>query len=168
MAESRNAVLENSMTSNWDKLIKKINEAGVDTDTFNEKVKEIAEDGGVNVDKLIAKYGSLEKAFQNGAISSDILTKALKETTSVNGKLSSDVFELAKNVDEIGGRQHIIDGFKNAFKGLTSICRAVGKAWESVFPPSSVEERSETILKMTESFQNLTKKLIPLCPTFQY
>ena len=161
MAESRNAVLENSMTSNWDKLIKKINEAGVDTDTFNEKVKEIAEDGGVNVDKLIAKYGSLEKAFQNGAISSDILTKALKETTSVNGKLSSDVFELAKNVDEIGGRQHIIDGFKNAFKGLTSICRAVGKAWESVFPPSSVEERSETILKMTESFQNLTKKLIP-------
>ena len=161
MAESRNAVLENSMTSNWDKLIKKINEAGVDTDTFNEKVKEIAEDGGVNVDKLIAKYGSLEKAFQNGAISSDILTKALKETTSVNGKLSSDVFELAKNIDEIGGRQHIIDGFKNAFKGLTSICRAVGKAWESVFPPSSVEERSETILKMTESFQNLTKKLIP-------
>lgn len=241
-AESRNTILEGSMTSNWDKLIQKVNEAGVDTDTFNEKVKAIAKDGGVNVDKLITKYGSLEKAFQDGAISSDILTKALKdisgavtelegtfrigdgmteasddvkklqtalekagftltefgvdgkfgketeaavkafqkakglaedgivgpetlkalkESSGVTGKLADDVFELAKNVDQIGGRQHIIEGFKNAFKGLTSIFTAIGKAWEGVFPSGTIEERTAKVLKLTESFHKFSEKLIP-------
>lgn len=241
-AESRNSVLEGAMTSNWDKLIEKVNEAGVDTDTFNEKVKAIAEDGGVNVDKLIAKYGSLEKAFQNGAISSNILTKALKEisgaatelegifrigdgmseasddvkklqtalekagftleqfgvdgkfgketedavrafqeakglaadgivgpetlaalkeASGVTGKLAADVLELAKNVDQIGGRQHIIDGFKNAFSALTSIFGAVGDAWENIFPAGTIEERSEKVLGLTEAFHNFTENLLP-------
>ena len=76
-AKSRNELLEGAMSSNWDKLVKKINEAGVETDTFEEKVRSIAEDHGVNMDEIIKKYGSLEKAFQSGAISSDILKEAV-------------------------------------------------------------------------------------------
>lgn len=241
-AESRNAVLSKSMTSNWDKLIEKINEAGVDTDSFNEKVKAVAKDSGVDIDKIITKYGSLEKAFQDGAISSDILNKTLKEisgtvseiegtfrigdgisesstdveklqtalekagftltefgadgkfgketeaavkafqeahgliadgivgpetlkklkeVSGVTGKLSSDVWDLVKNIDQIGGRQHIIEGFKNTFKGLTSIFTSIGNAWEGIFPSGTIEERSEKVLKLTESFHKFTENLIP-------
>ena len=87
-AKSRNELLEGAMSSNWDKLVKKINEAGIETDTFEEKVRSVAEDHGVNMDEIIKKYGSLEKAFQSGAISSDILKEA------VNG-LKTELIDLS-------------------------------------------------------------------------
>ena len=76
-SESRNSLLEGALTSNWDKMIKKINEAGVETQTFEDKVKAIAKDKGQDVDALIEKYGSLENAFKKGKISADILKEAI-------------------------------------------------------------------------------------------
>lgn len=87
MSDSRNGVLSGALTSNWDKLVGKINEANISTDDFESKIKEVAKSHGVDVDQMISDYGSLEKAFQSGALSTDIL----KESVSSLGTSMLDV-----------------------------------------------------------------------------
>ena len=76
-AKARNELLEGAMTSNWDKMITKINDAGIETTKFEEKLRATAEAHGIDVDKLIKDHGSLEKAFRSGAVSTDILKEAV-------------------------------------------------------------------------------------------
>lgn len=87
MSDSRNGVLSGALTSNWDKLVGKINEANISTDDFESKIKDVAKSHGVDVDQMISDYGSLEKAFQSGALSTDIL----KESVSSLGTSMLDV-----------------------------------------------------------------------------
>jgi tape measure domain-containing protein len=76
-SERRNKVLGGALNSNWDKLVTKINEAGIETTKFEDTVKSIAKDQGHDVDKLIEKYGSLGEVFKSGALDSDILNDAV-------------------------------------------------------------------------------------------
>lgn len=95
--EERNEVLRAGMSSNWSKLIRQLDEAGVSADKFNDTLAETLKQGGWNVDVIANKYGSLQEAFQQGIISSYWLEKALK---SVNGQatdLSKIQNELKKN-----------------------------------------------------------------------
>lgn len=115
MSDDRNAVLYGSMTSNWDKMIDKINEAEISTEDFQNKVMEVAQSHGVDVDKMIEDYDSLENAFRKGAISTDILKESVKSLgTSVLdidgtfkrgdgiGKGSEDVKKLQKALQDAG------------------------------------------------------------------
>ena len=241
-SEVRNSVLEGAMTSNWDKLVQKINEAGIETGTFESKIEEVAKSHNVNVDSLIKKYGSLEDAIQAGAISTDILKeavkglggsvldlkglfrfgdgldeasedvknvqkaledagysleqfgvdgkfgqetlaavkafqeahdlvadgivgpetlKALEEASGTTGELTDEVFGLIDGVTELGGRQLLIESFKNAFEGLKQVFGSIKGAWETIFPPSSIEERSEKLYGMLEAFHSFSERLIP-------
>lgn len=252
-ADSRNKLLEGAMTSNWDKLIKKINEAGVETSDFEEKLKTIAKDNGYDIDKLVEKYGSLEKAFKSGAISSDILKKAidgikktsdglkgkgnilesvtgtfkvgqtsedvkkieealkslgytltgkdgidysgdgyygtltrdavkafqkanglkitgivdeetlnsLKKATSEIGNMSDaaadtteDMYDLVNGVTELGGRELLLQSFKNIFKGILSVVRPIKAAFRNIFPPMT----SEQLYKLIAGFEEITSK----------
>ena len=76
-AEARNKLLEGALTNNWDKLIKKINDAGIATSAFEEQLKATLIENGYDVDALIEKHGSLEEAFRSGAVSSNILQQAI-------------------------------------------------------------------------------------------
>lgn len=96
-AESRNALLYDTMTSNWKKVTDGITEAGLSAEDFKTKVEEVAKSQGVNVDELVADYGSLEAAFKNGAISSDILNQALLKMTGTSE-------EISKKQDELRGK----------------------------------------------------------------
>lgn len=99
MSDSRNGVLSGALTSNWDKLVGKINEANISTDDFESKIKEVAKSHGVDVDQMISDYGSLEKAFQSGALSTDIL----KESVNSLGTSMLDVegvFKRGAGMDE--------------------------------------------------------------------
>lgn len=112
-AESRNNLLEGAMTSNWDKLVKKINEAGIETSAFESKIKETAKSHNIDIEKLISDYGSLKKAFQSGAISSDILNE------SVNG-LGKTVSEL-DSIKEVLGLEDAGDDIKKVQEALTKL-----------------------------------------------
>lgn len=77
-ADRRNKVLEGAMTSNWDKMIKKINEAGVSTTEFEDKLRTAMEKSSYNVDKMLTKYGSFENIFQSGTVRLGILKETFK------------------------------------------------------------------------------------------
>ena len=112
-SENRNTKLEAAMSSNWDKLVQKINAAGVETDTFEEKVKSTIKSHGYDVEYLVNEYGSLEKAFQAGAVSSDILQEA------VDGlKLSFTDLSKVKEGLDFGSEGEDVEQVQKALQGL--------------------------------------------------
>lgn len=114
MSNSRNNLLKGALeNSGWDKLTNAITEAGISTNDFEKAVKKTIEEDSdlqeqfkkdeVTLDKLIEKHGSLEKVFRDGAISSDILKKALKNINSELVDLSNIEKELRRgsNGDDV-------------------------------------------------------------------
>lgn len=87
-AESRNRLLEGALVSKWDRLTKKINDAGVSTADFEEAVKNAAKANSVDIDALLEKHGSIENIFKSEAVSSKILKEAI---LSLNKTLTTDL-----------------------------------------------------------------------------
>lgn len=98
-ADSRNALLYDSLTSNWKKLTDGITEAGLSVEDFKEKVTEVSKEQGVDIDTLAKQYGSLEKVFRNGAASSEILNQALLNMTGTSVEIKDKVLELELVLD---------------------------------------------------------------------
>ena len=93
-ADARNTLLYDTMTSNWKKLTDGITEAGLSVDDYTAKVEEVAKKQKVDVDQMVKDYGSLENAFKEGAISSDILNTALIEMTGTSEEISKKMQDL--------------------------------------------------------------------------
>lgn len=100
-SDSRNALLYDAMSSNWKKLTDEITEAGISVEDFKDKAIQVAKGKKIDIDSIISDYGSLEKAFKEGAISSDILSETLtkivgttedleKKMTSLKGKYKTN------------------------------------------------------------------------------
>lgn len=83
-SNKRNDLLYDALTSNYDKFIKSINDAGIETTAFQDRVKAAINENGGDADTLIQKYGTLEKAIRAGAVSSDLLKKSLGGVTNLN------------------------------------------------------------------------------------
>ena len=83
-SNKRNDLLYDALTSNYDKFIKSVNDAGIETTAFQERVKAAINENGGNADALVQKYGSLEKAIRAGAVSSDLLKKSLGGVANLN------------------------------------------------------------------------------------
>ena len=235
----RNTILEDSMTSGWSKLVRKINNAGVETDTFNEKVTDTLTAHGYNVENLIEKYGSLESAFQSGAVPVNILKRAidglnssfsdlssveeglkngstgedvrkvqqaltdlgytlgqfgvdgiigsetesaikafqeakgltvsgivdsdtlnaLKEATPSAKQLTSEVYALIDGIDDLGGRQMLIESFKNILQSISEVLAPIKEAWEGVFPTKSTEEAARELNALITKLYEFTNTL---------
>ena len=234
-AEARNTLLEGAMTSNWDKMVKKINEAGISSERFEEALRSTLEGLGYNVDAWIEKYGSLENAFRSGAISSNILKKAimslegslvdlsgveaglkkgnrgedvkkvqqalkdlgydlgkwdvdgiigskteeaikkfqeehgleitgtideatLKALEEASGKvegLFGSVSELISGITELGGRELLIESFKNVWEALGKVITPIKEAFREIFPPMTAENLTNIITKIRDFTKNL-------------
>lgn len=76
--ENRNALLTDALTSNWKNLNTAIKQAGISTEEFEAAIaKSFKEAHGYKIDNILAQYESLEDAFYDGAVSSNVLRKAL-------------------------------------------------------------------------------------------
>ena len=98
-ATKRNNTIREALNSPWDDLIEKVNEAGVETDIFQGKLDESLKEHGSSVEQLVEKYGSLEKAFQSGDISSGVLKNALDKIKGTMVDLSKITDTLKKGID---------------------------------------------------------------------
>lgn len=231
-AKSRNDLLSGALDTNWEKMIKKINEAGIETSKFEETLRSTMEAHGLDVDAIVKKHGSLEKAFRSGAVSSNILKDALgtlsgklidlssiertlkKGLTGDDIKLAQEALEnlghdlgstgadgifgnkteaavkafqelkglevtgiidektldalqeankattnlvescryFGAAITELGGREKIIEGLKNAFNGIMNIIKPIKEAFRNIFPAITVEQ----VTRFIDVFRNLT------------
>ena len=234
MSESRNNLLGGALNSNWDKMIDKINEAGIETSVFEEKIRTVLTEQGYNVDEMVKKHGSLKEAFTSGAVSSKWLTKALdelngsmvdlskiegelakgdtgddvkkiqealkglnydlgeagvdgilgsatenaikafqeaqgleitgivdeatlkalEEATSKTNNLTESCGDLIAEINKMGGRELLIESFKNVWEGLKSALAPIKEAFREIFPPMT----SEQLYKIIEKIHELTTK----------
>ena len=94
-AETRNEVLEEALTSPWDKFMKQMNKVGITSDKFVEKMKDISKRGAA-IDYVIAQNGgSLEKAIKSGELSYSLMLKtfdAFKNSAEEANIVLEDVF----------------------------------------------------------------------------
>ena len=93
-ADARNALLYDGLASNWKKLTDQIADAGINVEDYKDKVIEVAKKAGVPVEDLVSDYGSLEKAFKNGAIESKYLDEALVGMTGTSVELGNKLSDL--------------------------------------------------------------------------
>lgn len=66
--------------------------------------------------------------------------KALRELEEQSKKTGIPLKDLIKDVDQLSGRNLLINSFKNAWSGLVTVVKAVAKAWRNAFPPMTSEQ----------------------------
>lgn len=106
--ESRNEFLGQVMNSGWSEFITQVNDAGVSTDNFKEKLKEVANSHDISLDNLIKEYGSFEKVISSGEIKSNLIIETLEKLAGTEKVLNGETKDLTsqfetyqKIVDEI-------------------------------------------------------------------
>ena len=95
-AENRNRVLKEAMGSKWPEFIKQVKDAGVATDDFESKLKELARAHGITIDELIEQEGSLRAVLDKGLIPKEVV----RETLSSFAKLKKGTGDLSKKLKE--------------------------------------------------------------------
>ena len=106
MSDARNNLLEGALSSKWDTFSKKIEDAGISMDTFKNKLREVAAERGLNLDKLIETYGSLGAVFRKGRLGIDDAVETLKRLAGVSGEVSNTTENMA---DKLAYFQDVVD-----------------------------------------------------------
>lgn len=150
VTEKTTEVLSGAFDNNWTKFIKGVNEAGIETGKFEEKVKNLAESKGLDFAAIVEEYGSFEKTLRSGAISSDILREALDG-------VDEKTLGLIDNLDKLGGRELVVESLVNIFEGLKSAITPIKEAFGEIFD-FEFNIESNQIYDIIEKFHSLTEK----------
>lgn len=88
-ADARNNLLGEAFDSNWVKLTKRIEDAGVPLDTFTDKLKQVSKEMySIDLDAKITEFGSLEKAMTKLPEAGDMIVETLKQIAGSGGELN--------------------------------------------------------------------------------
>ena len=105
-ANARNAMFSGALDSNLDKLTAKLNDAGVKTEEFQNRIKELAKNHNVDLDSMIEKEGSFEKAlikaFTTGKLDKSILKDAIKSFTGSIDELTGSTEASSNAMEKYG------------------------------------------------------------------
>ena len=134
VSDARNKLLEGALSSNWDRLTGQITEAGVATEDFNDALAKTVKANGQDVDALVKKYGSLGKAFQAGAISSDLIVKTLKNMAGVSTDAAGATEDMTGKLEYF---QKVVDevwkgNYKNVDTGRIELLTKAGYDYAQV------------------------------------
>lgn len=174
-AEARNKLLGGALSkSTWGEFTKRINEAGVSTERFQESVRSTAQKQGVDIDAIIDKYGDFEHAVKAGAISTDLLKKGLdgvnKKASEFNlenigrslkkGISGDDVKEVEKALESLGYKLTGKDGKNYADDGyFGSLTEEAIKEFQKANNLKITGLVDEATLKALDEATKKTKKL---------
>lgn len=120
MSDGRNNILEEVLNSKWDSFIKEINDAGIATEDFNEKLKETAKEQGISVDKLIEEHGTFANVIAKGLIPTEAYVETLE-------KFDAKTEEAAASLTR--ANEYIVVKGDN----LTKIARRYGTTWKELY-----------------------------------
>lgn len=105
-SNARNALLAGALDSKWDQLSKKINEAGIETDTFLNRLRETAKGHKGVTDDMIKDNDSLIESIKAGKIPVKAIVEAIKSFGSAEDKLSASTANVSDKLEEF---QSVVD-----------------------------------------------------------
>lgn len=99
-ADRRNKMLSGAFTSKWDQLTTKLNDAGIDTEKFQNQVKALAKEHNVDLDSMIEKEGSFEKAvvkaMLRGKLDKSVIKDAVKAMVGLGDATGTSATQMEK------------------------------------------------------------------------
>ena len=179
-ANARNEILMGGLSSGWKQLL---NEGINDEEKFIDTVKNVAKEHGVSVDKMLKDGTTFEQSLKDGWLSSDMLVDSVNKYVGELDKMSSsqlksagytieqvnELKEFAKQLSEnssladeftnkmknASGREKVIEGLWNVFKGLANVLNVVRESFREIFPPMTADQ----LYDLTVKFKELTSQL---------
>lgn len=94
MSDARNTLLEGAFESSWEQIRGKIEATGGSLDLFDEKIREVVTEAGINYDDLISKTGDLSTAIQDGAINMEAVQEAFIRFVGASGDVNKNLPEI--------------------------------------------------------------------------
>ena len=151
----------------WNKFKKSLMDEGYTEKQATEilKMANTATDAATKVKTFTQLWDTLKEAAQSGWTQTwEILVGDFEEAkgmlTSVSdvlnemiGKSAEARNKLLQGWKDAGGRDDLLEGFKNAFNGLMAIVTPIKEAFGDIFPSLKVDQ----LVGFTEGFKNLTK-----------
>lgn len=131
---------------------KKASKAATEVKTFSQlfdTLKESAQSGWAQTWEILV--GDFEEAKKLLASINDVVGGAI-------GNMAKSRNDRLENWKVLGGRDDLIEAFKNAFEGLVNIIKPIRDAFREIFPPATAEQLmsvTERIKSLTEGFKNL-------------
>lgn len=106
-------------------------------------LKEAAQSGWTQTWEILV--GDFEEAKSLLTSISDVLNEMIGKSAEARNKL-------LQGWKDAGGRNDLIDGFKNIFDGMTNIIKPIGEAFREIFPATTVDQ----LVNFTKGFKDLT------------
>lgn len=148
----------------WDhRVIQDLVNKGQDYKITVKDVEESHKKFGITMKKSSEETKSATSALANlsdeqlknaGLTESEI--KLYKDLAEEADKTGISIEELVEKMSKKDGRTLLIESFKNAWKGLASIFKAVHDAWVDIFPPMSVVK----LYSIIEGINEFSKHLV--------
>ena len=116
------------------KLGETANNAATKVKTFSQlfdTLKEAAQSGWTQTWEILV--GDFEEA-------KELLTKVSDTIGAIIGKSAESRNELLENWKVLGGRDDLIESFKNVYEGLKSVITPIKEAFRDIFPPMTAEK----------------------------
>ena len=85
---------------------------------------------------------------------------ALKELKAVAEDLGIPFNDFIDNLDQINGRWLLMDGIKNMGQGLVDVGKAIGQAWQNVFPEHTIENFADKLFNLLGGFHKLSSTMV--------
>lgn len=179
-ADKRNAVLFESLSSGWKKLV---NEGVPDAEFFQDTIIQVASKYDESIAQMVADSDSFEASLKNGWLTTDILTESVGEYAKKLNELSEEqreeygitqeqidrfnelnkaiqngeisLSEFAESFTKMSGREKIFESLKETIRFISEIIKPISSAFDSIFGIDSTQLSSTIngLLSFTQSLQ---------------
>lgn len=109
--------------------------------------------------EYIASLTKMSDAELRSLNLTDEQIEAIKQLKKEADKLGLSVEDFLANIDNLDGRWVVIQTFKNIGEALGKVFKTVAQAWKEIFPPKSIEERSNALYNIIAALHKFSLKL---------
>lgn len=102
ISNARNKFIGDALSSNYTKLITKLEDAGITASQVQEKLQEIGSAKGISYNNIISEAGSFSKAMRTGKIDTDDLKSAIKQLVGTSDSVVTANTQVGLSLEELG------------------------------------------------------------------
>lgn len=171
------ATVQNMVNEELGSSVKHTTDFKLKQDKLSESEKKLVESGAKLAENAKKQNASQKDLNKSNAEYIDTLSKKTDEELKSMGltdkqiqgiraiqkeadKLGLSVKDFVLNIDDLDGRQIVINTFKNAWEGLSKVFKAIATAWKEVFPPKTMEERAAKLYDIIAAVHKFSTKLV--------
>lgn len=177
-ADARNDIVRGTMASGYKRLTYELSKAGIQAGELDDALVKAAKNNNVAIDSFLETDKSVEASLKRGWLTNEMLAESLesliatgeglkelgysddqvkmiREMSSALREGKSELSDCVDAMDELSGRELIIESFQEVGKTLIPLFQAVGETFKEVFPPKTADDYKRVI----ERFHDLAESI---------